>query len=43
VNTKPFVREGREVPRRKTTRINILPGFSSRFFASFADKKGFPA
>jgi len=38
VNGKTFIREEREVPRRKTTQIIILPGFSSRFFASFADK-----
>jgi hypothetical protein len=43
VKQKTLIREGREGARRKPGRSMILVIFTSRPFASFADKKGFPA
>jgi hypothetical protein len=46
---KPLIREfpeghkGREVARRKPGKLMIFGVFTSRSFASFADKKDFPA
>jgi hypothetical protein len=43
VKPKNLIREGREGTRRKARKNNGPLWFTSRHFASFADKKGFPA